>query len=291
MNATIDTVPRLCPPPHPHPHPPTRFRVPLGAVDTHAHVVGESFVPERSYTPPPAPPRNYLAMLDATSMTYGVVVQVSVHGTDNSLLVQTLSAHPDRLRGIAVAPHDFSDAALAELKDAGVVGLRLNTISGGGIGLDRLADYESLCAELGWHLQFLTHADRLAPVAPWLSQLRVPYVIDHMGHFDVDAGPQAPGWKLMMQLVADGAWVKLSGAYRLSKTPPYADTIPFARSLIEVAPDRCVWGSDWPHVGFWGPMPNVGDLLDALADWAPDPATREAILVTNPQRFYGFNRS
>jgi len=79
MNATIDTVLRLCPPPHPHPHPPTRFRVPLGAVDTHAHVVGESFVPERSYTPPPAPPRNYLAMLDATTMTYGVVVQVSVH--------------------------------------------------------------------------------------------------------------------------------------------------------------------------------------------------------------------
>jgi predicted TIM-barrel fold metal-dependent hydrolase len=112
-----------------------------------------------------------------------------------------------------------------------------------------------------------------------------------MGHFDVDAGPQAPGWKLMMQLVADGAWVKLSGAYRLSKTPPYGDTIPFARSLIEVAPDRCVWGSDWPHVGFWGPMPNVGDLLDVLADWAPEPATREAILVTNPQRLYGFNRS
>src|SRR6202012_320071 len=202
MNSTIDTVPRLCPPPHPHPHPPTRFQVPLGAVDTHAHVVGESFVPERSYTPPPAPARNYLAMLDATTMTYGVVVQVSVHGTDNSLLVQTLRAHPDRLRGIAVAPHDLSDVALAELKDAGVVGLRLNTISGGGIGLDHLAGYEGLCAELGWHLQFLTHADRLAPVAPRLSQLRVPYVIDHMGHFDVDAGPQAPGWKLMMQLVA-----------------------------------------------------------------------------------------
>jgi 2-pyrone-4,6-dicarboxylate lactonase len=119
----------------------------------------------------------------------------------------------------------------------------------------------------------------------------VPYVIDHMGHFDVDAGPQAPGWKLMMQLVADGAWVKLSGAYRLSKTPPYADTIPFAHSLIEVAPDRCVWGSDWPHVGFWGPVPNVGDLLDLLADWAPEPATREAIMVTNPQRLYGFIHS
>src|SRR6202012_4947380 len=154
MNSTIDTVPRLCPPPHPHPHAPARFQVPLGAVDTHAHVVGESFVPERSYTPPPAPPQDYLAMLDATTMTYGVVIQVSVHGTDNSLLVQTLSAHPDRLRGVAVAPHDLSDAALTELKDAGVVGLRLNTISGGGIGLDRLDDYESPGGELGWPRTF-----------------------------------------------------------------------------------------------------------------------------------------
>src|SRR6202041_3438930 len=99
MNATIDTVLRLCPPPHPPPHPPTRFQMPLGAVDTHAHVVGESFVPERSYTPPPAPPQNYVAMLNANGMTYGVVVQVSVHGSDNSLLVQTLRAHPNRLRG------------------------------------------------------------------------------------------------------------------------------------------------------------------------------------------------
>jgi 2-pyrone-4,6-dicarboxylate lactonase len=186
-------VSQLCPPPDPRPRPPSRFQMPACAVDTHAHVVGEKFVPERSYTPPPAAPQNYLTMLDASGVTYGVVVQVSVHGIDNTLLVHTLGAHPDRLRGIAVAPHDLSDRALAELKDAGVVGLRLNTISGGGIGLDHLADYESLCAELGWHLQFLTHVDRLAPVASRLSSLRVPYVIDHMGTSTLTLAPNLEG--------------------------------------------------------------------------------------------------
>jgi predicted TIM-barrel fold metal-dependent hydrolase len=265
-----------------------RFDVPLGAVDTHAHIVGDSFVPERSYTPVPAPPRDYLAMLDATGMTYGVLIQVSVHGTDNSLLVETLRAHPERLRGIAVAPHDLSDRALGELKDAGVVGLRLNTVSGGGLGLDHLADYEDLCAELGWHLQFLTHANRLSPVASRLSKLRVPFVIDHMSNFEVDAGIESPDWQLVLKLIADGGWVKLSGAFRLSTEPGYTDTIPFARSLIDVAPQRCLWGSDWPQVGFWGAMPNVGDLLDVLAESAPEPATRDVILVANPARLYGF---
>ena len=288
MNSTTETVAQLSPAPDAHPHPPVRFEVPLGAVDTHAHIVGDSFVPERSYTPLPAPPRDYLTMLDATGMTYGVLVQVSVHGTDNTLLVETLRAHPERLRGVAVAPHDLSDRAVGELKDAGVVGLRLNTVSGGGIGLDHLADYEALCAELGWHLQFLTHANRLSPVASRLSRLRVPFVIDHMGNFDVDAGTESPDWQLVLKLIADGGWVKLSGEYRLSTTSGYGDTIPFARSLIEVAPHRCLWGSDWPHVGFWETMPNVGDLLDVLAESAPDPATRDAILVANPARLYGF---
>ncbi len=242
MDSTTGTVPPLSPPPDAHPHPPVRFDVPVGAVDTHAHIVGDSFVPERSYTPIPAPPRDYLAMLDATGMTYGVLVQVSVHGTNNTMLVETLRAHPERLRGVAVVPHDLSDRALGELKDAGVVGLRLNTVSGGGIGLDHLADYEDLSAELGWHLQFLTHADRLGPVASRLSKLRVPFVIDHMGNFDVDAGTDSPDWQLVLKLIADGGWVKLSGAYRLSTTPGYADTIPFAQSLIDVAPQRCVWG-------------------------------------------------
>jgi len=285
-------VPPLSPPPDPDAHPPTRYVVPAGAVDAHAHVVGDGtnqpYVPERSFTPVPAPPEDYLRMLDATHMTYGVTVQVSAHGTDNSLLVEALRADPERLRGIAVAPFDLPDKELLMLKEAGVVGLRLNTVSGGGIGLDHLADYERLCEELGWHLQFLTQVDRLEPIADRLSRLRVPYVIDNIGYFDVNEGAESPGWKQLLKLAADGGWVKLDGVYRLSKMPPYSDALPFVQSLLVVAPTRCVWGSDWPHVGFWGPMPNVGDLLDVLADWAPDPKLRNAVLVDNPHALYGF---
>jgi 2-pyrone-4,6-dicarboxylate lactonase len=287
MEFPADKKNEICPGPDPAPRAPERVAVPPGAVDTHAHVVGGTFVPDRSYTPPPASAADYLRMLDATGMTYGVLVQVSVHGTDNSLLIETLRAHPGRLRGVAVAPPGLSDQALSELRDAGVVGLRLNTITGGGMGLDQLGRMEAVCAELGWHLQLFTNARALAGAAGQLSRLTVPYVIDHLGDPDIPAGTGSPEWKLVLELMADGAWVKLSGANRLSD-PPYTGTIPFARSLVEAAPDRCVYGSDRPHVGCWGPMPNDGDLVDLLADWIPEPATREAVLTVNPQRLYGF---
>ncbi len=148
-----------CPGPAPNPHGPTRYTVPPGAVDTHAHVIGlppaYPFVDERAYTPPAAPPSAYLAMLDGTGMTHGVLIQVSVHGTDNRLMLETLRSNRQRLRGIAVAPLGLSDKAYRDMQDAGVVGLRLNVLFGGGIGLERLEDYGALCRELGWHLQFL----------------------------------------------------------------------------------------------------------------------------------------
>jgi predicted TIM-barrel fold metal-dependent hydrolase len=282
-----------CPPPDPDPHGPTRFAVPPGAVDTHAHVIGTPpdhlFVEARSYTPPGAPATAYLRMLDAAGMAYGVLVQVSVHGTDNRLLVETLRANPKRLRGIAVVALDAPERDLAALKDAGVVGLRLNVLYGGGIGFDQVERYGALCRELGWHLQFLIDARDLPPLAARLARLPVPFVVDHMGHMPVAAGVDDPGFRTLAALVRDGAWVKLSGAYRLTdQGPPYRDTIPFARALVAAAPERCLWGSDWPHVANWGVMPNVGDLLDLLTDWVPDGTTRRRVLVDNPHRLYGF---
>ena len=262
--------------------------MPAGAVDTHAHVVGSRFVADRSYTPPPASAQQYIDMLDAVGMTYGVLVQISVHGTDNSVMLDTVERHPDRLRGIAVVAPDVRDAELERLTKARVVGLRLNTLSGGGIGLAELDRYNALCNEMGWHLQFLTNTRHVSEAAEQVRALTVPYVIDHMGDFAVEAGTDADDWQLMLALMAEGAWVKLSGGFRVSKDAAYADTIPFARSLVEAAPERCVWGSDWPHVGFWGDMPNVGTLLDLLADWVPDEAARNAVLATNAHRLYGF---
>ncbi|MXP66071.1 GntR family transcriptional regulator [Roseomonas sp. M0104] len=283
----------LCPGPDPEPHGPTRFTVPAGAVDTHAHVIGLPpdwpLVPNRSYTPPAAPREAYLAMLDATGMTYGVLVQVSVHGTDNRLMLQTLRADPQRLRGVAVAALGRPDSEYRALKEAGVTGLRVNVLFGGGVSMDDLESYGDLCREYGWHLQFLLDARDLPQLAPRLARLPVPAVVDHMGHFPAAEGVGHPGFQALLGLVRDGAWVKLSGAYRLSNAAPaYAEATPLARALLEAAPGRCVWGSDWPHVANWGAMPNVGDLLDLLADWAPDEAVRHRILVENPARLYGF---
>jgi predicted TIM-barrel fold metal-dependent hydrolase len=282
-----------CPAPDPAPRGPKRFAVPSGAIDTHAHVIGlpptYPFVATRSYTPPEATPEAYLRMLDATGMTYGVLVQVSVHGTDNRLLVETLKQHPQRLRGIAVVPLGLPDASYEALREAGVVGLRLNVLYGGGIGFDEVDRYGALARELGWHLQFLVDAKDLTPMASRLARLPVPFVVDHMGHFPTSRGTGDPGFQTLVSLVRDGAWVKLSGAYRLTvEGPPYRDTIPFARQLHEAAPERCVWGSDWPHVSHWGQMMNVGDLLDLLADWVPDDEARRRVLVDNPARLYGF---
>jgi 2-pyrone-4,6-dicarboxylate lactonase len=286
---------RACPRPAPNPHGPTRYAVPAGAVDTHAHVIGlppaYPFVDERAYTPPAAPPSAYLAMLDSTGMTHGVLIQVSVHGSDNRLMLETLRSNRQRLRGIAVAPLGLSDKAYRDMKETGVVGLRLNVLFGGGIGLERLEDYGALCRELGWHLQFLVGTRHLPPVAARLGKLPVPFVVDHMGHPSAADGIEEPGFQTLVALVRDGGWVKLSGAFRVTAAgPPYRDTIPLARALHEAAPDRCVWGSDWPHVATWPPkpMPNVGDLLDVLADWVPDEAARRRVLVDNPARLYGF---
>ncbi len=282
-----------CPGPAPNPRRPTRYAVPAGAVDTHAHVIGlppeYPFVEGRAYTPPAAPPSAYLAMLDGTGMTYGVLIQVSVHGTDNRLMLETLRGNRNRLKGIAVAPIGLSDKAYRDMQETGVVGLRLNVLYGGGIGFDKLADYGALCRELGWHLQFLLDARELPALAPAISRLPVPFVVDHMGHFPASLGVQEPGFQTLVGLVRDGGWVKLSGAFRVTSAgEPYRDTIPLAQALFAAAPDRCLWGSDWPHVANWQHMPNVGELLDLLADWVPDESGRKGVFVDNPKRLYGF---
>ena len=284
---------RDCPAPEPHPGGPTRYRVPAGAVDTHAHVIGlppaYPLVAERSYTPPAAPAERYLAMLDATGMAHGVLVQVSVHGTDNRLMLETLAAHRARLRGIAVIPPDCPERELARLADAGVVGLRLNVLFGGGVGFADLERYGALAREMGWHLQFLLDARQIGPLGPRLARLPVPVVVDHMGHLPTSAGLDDPGFRTLVGLVRDGAWVKLSGAFRNAVAgPPYADTLPFARALNDAAPERCLWGSDWPHVAAWDGPPNLSTLLDLVADWVPDEGRRHKLFVDNPRRLYGF---
>lgn len=294
MTATAAPQPRACLPPGPT-RPPQRLVVPSGAWDTHAHVIGggagHPFVAQRGYTPPSAGVDDFLAMLDTVGIQYGVVVQISVHGSDNRLLVESLLACPQRLRGVAVIDAATTARELAAMKEAGVTGIRINELFSGGSGAGALRELAARCADLGWHIDLALHGARLRELAPVLAGLKVPLVIDHMGWCAAQAGTAQADFQAVLSLVRDtGCWVKLSGAYRMSAMPaPYPDTVAFARALVEVAPDRMIWGSDWPHVALFesASMPQPGALLDVLHDQLQDAALERAVLVDNPARLYG----
>jgi 2-pyrone-4,6-dicarboxylate lactonase len=284
----------LCSGPDSSPQGPTRFVVPVGAVDTHAHILGlppkYPLSDARGYTAPEAPLSRYLAMLDATGMAYGVLVQASVHGTDNSLIKEALTAQKGRLRGIAVVAPDVSERELEDLSKAGYVGCRFNVLFGGGIGFDAIDTLAQKVKPFGWHLQFLMDVREIAPIAKKLENLPVPWVIDHMGHMPTSAGLNNPGFQTFLSLLrnSDG-WVKMSGAFRQSvEGSLYRDTIPFAHALVAKRPERLVWGSDWPHVAIKPPMPKIGKILDLLVDWVPDADQRKRVLVDNAHKLYGF---
>ena len=269
------------------------FEIPPGACDTHAHVVAADapaypMVAGRSYTPHPATEQSYLSMLDAQGMARGVLVQISVYGTDNRYMLEVLRRHPDRLRGIGVVAPAVTDAELEAMHAAGVRGLRINVLFGGGIGFDAMETLARRIAGLGWHMQFLMDAPAARADAAH-AQAAGAGVIDHMGHMPVAQRTDSAGFQAMRHLLREhGWWAKLSGAYRISERhDSHDDVTPWARALIEAAPERLVWGSDWPHVHITR-MVDTGRLRNQLADWAPDPEVRKRILVDNPQRLYGF---
>lgn len=273
---------------------PIRFSVPKNACDTHAHVVSDDpqrylFVDNRSYTPNPATEADYLKMLKQTQMSRGVLIQISVYGTDNRYMLEVLSHHPQQLRGIAVVDESISFNQLEKMHELGVRGIRLNVLFGGGIGFSAMETLADKIKEFGWHIQFLLNAKQLPELMPRLEKLPVIGVIDHMGHTPVASGLASSAMQSMQHLLADkGWWVKLSGAYRISNDfPQFHDVIPWAKKLYETAPEQCVWGSDWPHVDLQQ-MVNTGDLLNQLPLWLKTERDREQVLVKNPAKLYGF---
>ena len=284
---------QLCLPPLQDITPPA-FTIPPLACDTHAHVVADDeqkypFVANRSYTPPAAPEEKYLNMLESTGMQRGVLVQISVYGDDNRYMLEVLRRHPDKLRGVAVVRETVTDQQLREMHEAGVRGLRLNVLFGGGTGFDAMEKLARQIADFGWHMQFLLDARQLPELLPRMIKLPVPGVIDHMGHMPVAEGVNHPGFRAMQELIENhGWWVKLSGAYRISEDfPEFADVVPWAQALINTNENRMLWGSDWPHVSI-PRMPDTGLLLAQLEKWAPQASQRQKILVDNPAALYDF---
>ncbi len=274
---------------------PPRFEMPKGATDTHSHVIGlppdYPFVPERSYTPPEAPLSAYMAMHKALGIERAVIVTPSVHGTDNRITTESIAGYGPDARGIAVVDAEISESAIMELHNGGIRGVRLNVLFGGGVGLHAFETLVPKIRNLGWHIQLLIDVSRdMAQMAPLIRGCGIPVVVDHMGHMPVEKGLDDPGFKAFLGLVRDGlAWAKLSGNYRIStQRPHFEDAIPFAQALIDACPQHMVWGTDWPHVSLFEHMTHTTDLLNALDDYAPDPAMKQLILVDNPATLYGF---
>ena len=275
--------------------PPGSFTIPAGGWDTHAHVVGggreHPFVSTRGYTPPTAGVDDYVAMLDAVGLDYGVVIAISVHGSDNRLIAEALRRYPSRLRGVVSIDGSESEEALQALRALGVCGVRLNEHFAGGSGTDRLQAVAERCRALDWHLDLGLSGARLAALAPVLADLPVVKVIDHMGFCPAEQGVEHAHFRAVLDLVRrPDCWVKLSGGYRLtSQLGVCDDTAPFVRALWDAAPTRTIWAADWPNVAVSDAerMPETGEQLDTLSRHLGDPRRLYAVLVDNPLRLYG----
>ncbi|MGH8947016.1 MAG: amidohydrolase family protein [Acidimicrobiia bacterium] len=287
---------RTIPPPVRDPHPP-RVAPPTGACDAHCHVFGPAhrfpFDPNRTYTPPDADFEDLVALQERLGLSRAVLVQASCHGTDNSAMVDALRRGRGRFAGVAMVNESIGDRELAAMHQAGVRGIRFNFVRhlGGAKGTGPILALAHRVAPLGWHVDLHFDADQIPGYFDLLRRLPTPFIIDHMGRVAAKRGVDQEPFRSLLDLLAseERAWVKLSGAERLGQTgePPYREVVPLARALIEVAPDRLLWGTDWPHPNVRH-MPDDGDLVDLLADFAPEEETRKRILVDNPERLYDF---
>jgi 2-pyrone-4,6-dicarboxylate lactonase len=287
-----------CLPPDRNPRKP-RVVLPGGSIDTHVHVFepGYPLSPGRGYNPPDST----LADLKHLHATLGiervVFTQPSVYGTDNSAILNAMAAlnaeRANRARAVVAITLAITDDELAALDAAGVRGVRLNTDNKGGmpIEMDEIPTLVARIRPFGWHVEFLFPGKDIVELMPVFRSLTVPMSIAHFAYQPATAGVAAPGFQALLELMREGnTWIKISGANRVSATdlPPYDDVKPLAHALIAAAPERIMWGTDWPHPNKYEANPNDGDLVDAFGDWVSDGPLRRKIMADTPAAFYRF---
>ena len=288
---------KFCQGPDPNPKPPG-FRVPAKACDAHCHVFGPAakfpYAEGRTYTPPDAPFEALQRLHAVLGIARAVIVQATCHGTDNRATLDAIGRSGGRYRGVAIVDASFRDGDFAGLHRGGVRGVRFSFARhvGGAPDFGLVKAVAARVAPLHWHLVLYLEAEDIVENLKELRALPVPVVIDHMGRVKTQAGLRQAPFQALLKLLRNepNFWVKICGAERISSAgPPYRDAVPFAQALIEAAPDRVLWGTDWPHPNIDGVMPNDGDLMNLLAKSAPDENVRNRILVDNPHRLYGFD--
>lgn len=292
-----------CYPPDPNTRTP-KFRPPPDSCDSHFHVFGPPeifpFVSTHEYTPPAAPIEHYRKMLAVIGIERAVVVQPSVHGLDNSATLDAITNSNGKFRGVGRIDDKTSENELKRLHDGGIRGVRFNLLDRprGNVKLDVLDRCIEKVADLGWSLDLHIDMTNLLAQEQRIRACPVPVIIDHIARVKPADGLKQAGFQLLLDLMKlDHVWTKVSGADKICETTvdgyhglPFIEVAPYAQAVIAAAPDRIIWGTDWPHSNNFAPghTPNDGDLVDLLALFAPDDTHRRQILVDNPARLYGF---
>jgi 2-pyrone-4,6-dicarboxylate lactonase len=276
-----------------------RTQLPRGSVDTHVHVFEAKYPmsPQRGYNPPPSTLQDLRHLHATLGIDRVVFTQPSVYGVDNSAILDGMEAlnreTPGRARAVVALDMGFSERQLQDMDAIGVRGVRLNTDNKGGmpIAFEELPELAARIRPFNWHIEFLFPGKDIIELMPVFTSLAVPMSIAHFAYQPASAGLAAPGFQALMELLKRGnTWVKISGANRVSRgdLPPYDDVKPMAHALIEAAPERIMWGTDWPHPNKYVANPNDADLVDAFGDWVTDEAMRRKIMVDTPAAFYRF---
>ena len=283
---------KTIPGPDPNPKKPD-VQLPAGACDAHCHVFGPGAVfpyhPNRAYTPPDAPKEALKALHDHLGVERAVIVHASCHGVYMDATLDAIASSGGAYMGTSIVEPDVTDADLGRYHEGGIRAVRFNFVRHlesvpEPAVVKRMADR---AAEMGWHLVVHLDAEDIGELSPLLLGLPVPFVIDHMARVKAGDGLEQPPFRELLRLMErPNAWVKICGGERISSEgPPFTDAVPYAQALIAAAPDRILWGTDYPHPNVRS-MPNDGHLVDLFALYAPDPAVQKRILVDNPDVLY-----
>jgi predicted TIM-barrel fold metal-dependent hydrolase len=272
-----------------------KLKAPANAADCHIHIYDPAFEPVVS-KPANATAADYRLLQKRIGTSRVVIVTPRNYGVDNSVTLDGIQKlGRDNARGVAVVRPDVTDAQLKQLDEGGIRGLRftVGNPKTAVVSIDMIEPLSKRIAPLGWHIQLNMEADQIAEHADMLRKLPSAVVFDHLGKLPTSVGIKHPAYAVIRGMLDEGrAWLKVSGAYLNTEVgpPDYPEATLMAQAYVKAAPERLVWGSDWPH-----PTPTADPddavLFDLLAVWAPEEATRKRILVDNPEALYAFPKS
>jgi predicted TIM-barrel fold metal-dependent hydrolase len=284
-----------CPPPVPNPKKPN-YRPPQGSINSHCHIFGPSnlypYASNRTYTPPDAPVEFFENLQAHLGFNRAVIVQGACYGYDHKAILNALEIGRGKYRGVALISPEMDRDDIKHLDESGICGARMNFLAHTGKrpSPETMDCILSLIRPFNWHLAVHVSGSGIVEISDFIRLLDIPVVIDHMARVDIREGFDGKAFQTMLRLLDTGnVWVKLSGTDRMSvEPPPFSDAVALARRLVEHAPERILWGNDWPHVNIKRVMPDDGELVDLIPGIAPSEEIQKKMLVQNPERFFNF---